>query len=144
MQHALRAVALATIFGVPSGPALSQSVIVTECPIVDPSDGRTPLVHLSVLHDGDVEFGYPTPDVEERRGRRVYRKREFTGSEFRNASLKCLYAATRVQTPKEYRVRIPGLLLRCESEELPPRSLNALPDPGDRFWCTSRIEAPAR
>ncbi|MCM0020762.1 MAG: hypothetical protein NBV67_12265 [Tagaea sp.] len=123
---------------------LAQTLAVTECPRLSPADERTRLVALSILHDGDVEFGYPTPDVEERRGRRVYRMNDFEVSEFRNASLECFYATTMTGPRTSHRIRIPGLLLRCESEELPPRSIRSPPDPGDRFWCTSRIEVRAR
>lgn len=129
--------------GLPA-PSQGQTFAVTECPRISPLDGRTPLVALSVLHDGDVEFGYPTPDVEERRGSRIYRMRDLEAYDFRNASLACFYAATMTAPRVSHRIRIPGHLLRCESEELPPRHIRSPPDPGDRYWCTSRVKEPTR
>jgi hypothetical protein len=130
--------------GVAAQPAPAAMEAVTECSQISPIDGRTPILSVRVLHDGDVEFGYPTPDFWDRRGPFVYRINEFTGSDFRNASMLCEYSTSRRRPFQSVRLPIPGLLLRCESEEIPPRRPNDLPDPRNRYWCTSQVETPAR
>jgi hypothetical protein len=118
-------------------PALAVEVT-TECPRVSPSDNRTPLAFVRILHDGDGEWGYPDADIERRNGNRLYQMNDFEASDFRKARMECIYAVNRRPPLHSIILPMPGLLLRCEDEGIDPP-----PDPNrleGRTWCTSRVE----
>jgi hypothetical protein len=129
----MRALAVAILIA----PPVFAREIETECPRISPVDNRTPLAFVSILHDGEDEWGYPDFDVERRDNGRIYGMNDFEASGFTKARMECIFAVNRRPPLHSTFLPMPGLLLRCESEGPDSSDFSAM---YGRVWCTSRIE----
>lgn len=141
MRFILASALLAALFA----SSLSHATeIVTRCPATLPDDPQMRLHDLQLYHFGEYQIGgglETTMSIADRQRR--YMVTEMEPENFTTATLHCEYLGNGPGRNRKFVVTIPGLLLRCES-------LEARSGAGSRdwkllrFWCTSRIEAPAR
>jgi hypothetical protein len=137
-----RVAAVATILIGISASATAMDVV-TQCPAVSPNDGSTPISGQFILHFGDMEMGGQIPAIDIADGKHGYEVEELEWYDLRSANIECRYGPRGSVGRHTVFVRIPGRVLRCEhlskSRTSDGENWETL-----RFWCTSRIEAPAR
>lgn len=110
----------------------------SECPLISPSDGRTPLGFDVVLPYGDAADGARDPDQVKTFSNMRHIVYEFEAYRLPNTRIECAYGVVgRPWVSKSY-VDIPGLLVRCESTFRIPAGRQRHPD--DRYWCISRVD----
>jgi hypothetical protein len=125
------------------GGAYAQPMeIVTRCPPVSPTDGRTPVSHQALLHFGQVMLGDAPVALEFETSRFAYVLEDVERDGYRNAAIECHYDDLRARRFEEIRIPIPGLLLSCD--RISSVSEGLYPYFPIRFFCISRIEAPTR
>ncbi|MCM0020758.1 MAG: hypothetical protein NBV67_12245 [Tagaea sp.] len=126
-----------------AGGALAQTLeVVTQCPPLSPTDGRTPVSNQSLLHFGEVQLGDAPVSLEFKTREFAYVLEDVEQDQYKKAAIQCQYDDLRSRRFAEIRIPIPGLLLSCD--RITKVRGGPYPYFPIRFFCISRIKAPAR
>lgn len=126
-----------------AGGAHAQTLeVVTRCPPLSPTDGRTPVSDQALHHFGEVPLGGAPVALEFKTREFAYVLEDVEQDGYKNAAIVCQYDDLRARRFEEIGIPIPGLLLSCDRvTEIRGNPREYFPI---RFFCISRIETPAR